>query len=90
MEKDGGESFDEGGLEAKDVEEGDGVKGGRGPRRVLRRIGEEARRGKGRKRRRARKKVGERWVREETGARSGERSEEEAGRKGVEVWTSQR
>ena len=43
MKEDGGELLDEGGLEAEDVEEGDGVNGGRGPRRGLGRIGKEAR-----------------------------------------------
>ena len=51
----------------------------RGPRRGLRRIGEDARRGKGRMSRKSREVVGEGWVREEGGERSGE----EAGRKGA-------
>ena len=42
--------LEEGGLEAEDVEEND-VNGRRGPRRGLRRIREDARRGKGRMRR---------------------------------------
>ena len=52
MKEDGGELLDEGGLEAEDVEEKD-VSSRRGPRRGLRRIGEDARRGKGRMRRKA-------------------------------------
>ena len=64
------------------MEEND-VNSRRGPRRGLRGIGEDARRGKGRMRRKAREGVGEGWVREEAGERSGERSGEEAGRKGA-------
>ena len=47
MKVDGGKLLDEGGLEAEDVEEND-VNGRRGPRRGLRRIRGDARRGKGR------------------------------------------
>ncbi len=50
MKEDGGKLLEEGGLEAEDVEEND-VNSRRGPRRGLRRIGEDARRGKGRRRR---------------------------------------
>ena len=78
MKEDGGELLDEGGLEAENVEEND-VNSRRGPRRGLRRIGEDARRGKGRMSRKAREAVGQGWVREEAGERSGE----EAGRKGA-------
>ena len=67
MKEDGGKLLEEGGLEAKDVEEND-VNSRRGPRRGLRRIGEDARRGKGRMRRKAsvtaREGAGEVWVRE--------------------------
>ena len=78
MKEDGGKLLDEGGLEAEDVEEND-VNSRRGPRRGLRGIREDARRGKGRMSRKAREVVGEGWVREEAGERSGE----EAGRKGA-------
>ena len=78
MKEDEGELLDEGGLEAEDVEEND-VNSRRRPRRGLRRIGEDARRGKGRRRRKAREGGGQGWVREEAGERSGE----EAGRKGA-------
>ena len=61
MKEDGGKLLDEGGLEAEDVEEND-VNSRRGPRRGLRRIGEDARRGKGRMSRKAREVVGEGWV----------------------------
>ena len=60
------------------MEEND-VNSRRGPRRGLRGIREDARRGKGRMSRKAREVVGEGWVREEAGERSGE----EAGRKGA-------
>ena len=45
MKEDGGELLDEGGLEAEDVEEND-VNSGRRPQRGLRRIAEDARRGR--------------------------------------------
>ena len=64
MKEDGGELLDEGCLESEDVEE-NSVNGGRGPRRGLRGIREDARRGKGRMSRKAREVVGEVWVREE-------------------------
>ena len=78
MKKDGGKLLDDGGLEAENVEEND-VNSRRGPRRGLRGIREDARRGKGRMSRKAREVVGEGWVREEAGERRGE----EAGRKGA-------
>ena len=57
MKEDGGKLLDEGGLEAEDVEE-NVVNSRRRPRRDLRRIREDARRGKGRRRRKAREGVG--------------------------------
>ena len=81
MKEDGGKLLEEGGLEAENVEEND-VNSRRGPPLGVRRIGEDARRGKGRRRRKAREWVVEGWVREEAGERSGE----EAGRKGAGLW----
>ena len=70
MKEDGGKLLDEGGLEAEDVEEND-VNSRRGPRRGLRRIGEDARREKGRRRRKAREGASGGGVGEEARERSG-------------------